>query len=264
MNKKIFAGTLLLLAGMAACTKVINVDLKNVPPKYVIEGNVTNLPGPYTVTITQTKNFQDDNTFPGVSGAVISIADVTGNVTETLKETSPGVYQTQAIVGRIGSTYQLTVTIGGTTYTASSTMPRQVPLDSVYVIDQDFFGKNVKAAVPAFTDIPGHGDNYHFEQYINGAIDKTIYYGNDDFTDGEANTFSLRRNDPDSTLHIGDNVLVEMQCTDRPVYNYFYSLDQSSTGDGMGIPANPVSNISGGALGYFSAHTSQWRQLTVK
>ncbi|RFM27374.1 DUF4249 domain-containing protein [Deminuibacter soli] len=253
-----------LLSGAAACTKVIHTDLRSVPAKYVVEGNVTNLAGPYTVRITQTKNFEEDNTFPGVSGATVTITDVQAAFTETLKEVSAGVYQTQQLQGKIGSTYQLQVNVGSNVFTASSTMPRQVPLDSIYVLDQALFGKIAKVIVPAYTDIPGQGDNYHFEQIINGNVDKTIYYGNDDFTDGETNTFSLRRNDPDSTLHVGDHVVIEMQNTDRPVYNYFYSMDQSATGEGNGIPANPVTNITGGALGYFSAYTSQSRAITVK
>ncbi len=53
-----------------------------------------------------------------------------------------------------------------------------------------------------------------------------------------------------------DTVMVEMRCIDKAVYDYFYSLDQiSSTNGNSATPANPVSNILGGALGYFSAHT---------
>jgi hypothetical protein len=47
-----------------------------------------------------------------------------------------------------------------------------------------------------------------------------------------------------------------MRCIDKGAYDYFYSLDQiTSTNGNSATPANPVSNISGGALGYFSAHT---------
>jgi hypothetical protein len=43
---------------------------------------------------------------------------------------------------------------------------------------------------------------------------------------------------------------------DEAVYKYWYSLHFNG-GDGGNIatPANPVTNISGGALGYFSAQT---------
>ncbi|WP_374459435.1 hypothetical protein [Chryseobacterium taeanense] len=48
-----------------------------------------------------------------------------------------------------------------------------------------------------------------------------------------------------------------MQCIDESVYTFYSALlEISDTGTGGGItPANPPSNISNGALGYFSAHT---------
>lgn len=265
MTRNIFIGSAVLLTViLASCTKVIDVNLNDAAKKYVVEGNVTNQPGPYTVQLTQTKNFSDDNNFPGVSGATISITDVTAGTTEVLKETAPGVYQTQQLQGREGRTYKLDVVIGNNHFTASSTMPNQVPLDSLYTVVQDFFGKNVIAVVPAYTDPITKGNCYHFRQFINGVVDKTFYYDNDDFSNGKTNSFSLLRDDPDSTLHTGDFVQVEMQCTDRPIYEYWYSADMSSTGDGNGIPGNPVTNLTGGALGYFSAHTSQTKSLVVK
>jgi hypothetical protein len=257
-----FAGIAVLLVLFVSCTKVINVDLNDVAKKYVIEGNITNEAGPYTVKITQTKNFDENNQFPGVSGATVTVGDNTGYI-ETLQEVSAGIYQTKNLHGTIGRTYNLTVDINGSRFTASSTMPAQVNLDSLYVTNLNFFGKIVKAVVPVYTDPAGQGNSYHFNQYINGTLDKQVYYQNDDFTDGKTSTESLLRNDPDSTLHTGDNVVVEMQCIDKPMYTYWFSLDMSATGEGYGTPSNPVTNISGGALGYFSAHTAQRKSLKV-
>lgn len=38
----------------------------------------------------------------------------------------------------------------------------------------------------------------------------------------------------------------------------------ASGSDILATPANPVNNISGGALGYFSAHTTQIKKTIVK
>jgi hypothetical protein len=49
-----------------------------------------------------------------------------------------------------------------------------------------------------------------------------------------------------------------MYCIDKNVYNYFFSLLQVTGNNGgfqSASPDNPITNISGGALGYFSAHT---------
>jgi hypothetical protein len=96
------------------------------------------------------------------------------------------------------------------------------------------------------------------------VLDKGLFYQNDDYTDGRTSSFSLLRPDPDSTLHVNDRVDVEMQCIDKAMYKYWFSVDRSSLGEGGTLASNPVTNISGGALGYFSAHTSQTKSILVK
>jgi hypothetical protein len=253
---------LITILGVTACQKVIDLKLRNNSGKYVIEGNVTNLPGPYQVTIGKTGAVDADYSLQGVSQAAVIISDNSGN-TETLQETAPGIYRTKTLQGVEGRTYNLDITVGGTHLTATSVMPHQVNLDSLYLVDVFNFSKTVKAIVPLFTDPPGQGNSYRFNQTINGILDKTLYYQNDDFTDGKTSTWSLLRPDADSTLHSKDNVSVEMQCIDAPMYKYWYSVDMSSTGNGSTIASNPVTNIAGGGLGYFSAHTSQTKTLIV-
>src|SRR5258708_12937055 len=69
---------------------------------------------------------------------------------------------------------------------------------------------------------------------------------------------------PSGNYRSNGNVSVDMQCIDKNMYKYWYSMDQSSTGDGGTTAANPVTNVVGGALGYFSAHTSQTKTILVK
>lgn len=244
-----------------ACQKVVNIDLKDADKKYVIEGIINDGPGPYTIKISQTKIFSDDNNFPTISGAQVIISDNTG-ITDTLKETSSGNYTTNRITGVQGRTYNLLVNVGGNTFSASSTMPAKVNLDSIYITTLAFFGDNIKCIIPAFTDPKNEKNNYHFEQYKNGILDKTLYSQNDEFSDGKVNSRPLIMNESDSAFKANDIARLEMQCVDENVYNYWTSLEQS-TGSGT-APANPVTNIKGGALGYFSAHTSQTAQIVVK
>jgi hypothetical protein len=248
---------------LASCQKVIDLKVNNAARQYVIEGNITDQPGPYTVTISQTTAFNVSYTFQGVGGATVTIKDDAGN-SEVLHEVETGVYRTVALPGVEGRTYELHITVGGKTFTSTSTMPHRVNFDSLYIRELVNFTKTVKAVVPVFTDPKGQGNSYRFNQYINDRLDKSLYYTNDDFTDGRTNSFALLQPDPDSTLHAGDKVEIDMQCIDKPIYKYFFSMDQSANGNGNAIPSNPVTNIEGGALGYFSAHTSQRRSMMVK
>src|SRR5579872_780990 len=111
-------------AMICGCTKVIPLDLRTAAPVTVIEGNITDGPGPSTVRITQTKAFYDDNSFTGVDGAAVTIRDGSGS-SFVLTDEGGGVYATFGIQGVSGRTYFLNVAMGKDTFTAVSTMPER-------------------------------------------------------------------------------------------------------------------------------------------
>lgn len=265
MNRKYFFSFIVVfLLALAACKKVIQVDLNSAAPQIVIEGDVTNVPGPYQVTISKTVNFSASNSFPPVSGATVQITDSNTAQTYTLAETTPGLYSTNSFQGHVAHTYILSVTAGGTSYTASSTMPVAVPIDSVtFVNNPDVKNKNSIDAVVNFQDPPGLGNDYHFVETINGNRVPDIFVFEDRLSDGKYIRQTLY-NDT-STLHSGQTLKVDMYCVDKNIYNYFFSLFQVSGNNGFqsASPANPISNLSNGALGYFSAHTVSSRGLLV-
>src|SRR5579872_7164826 len=98
---------------MVACKKVINVDLKNAAAQIVIQGNVTDAPGPYVVKISKTVNFSAANSYPPVTNATVRITDSTAGITNLLRQTDSGVYITKTLVGVPHHTYGLQVTIDG-------------------------------------------------------------------------------------------------------------------------------------------------------
>ena len=89
---------------------------------------------------------------------------------------------------------------------------------------------------------------------------------NDEYSDGRViNTFlAFFDNSDNQRLDTGDTVMVEMQGIDPSVYKFFLSLSQSSTGGNESVaPGNPVSNIKGGAIGYFNAYVKQRKKVIV-
>ncbi|HEX7413182.1 MAG TPA: DUF4249 family protein, partial [Bacteroidia bacterium] len=117
---------------LTSCTKVINIDLNSANPNIVVDAEITDQPGPYTVNLTQTVNFSDNNVFPAINGATVVISDNAGN-SNTLTETVPGSgnYVTSTLQGTVGRAYSISISYNGKTYTAMSTMPGPVALDSV-------------------------------------------------------------------------------------------------------------------------------------
>jgi hypothetical protein len=244
-----------LIGLLCACQKTVTLPLNTAPAQVVIQGEVTDQPGPYTVSITQSVGFYADNTFPAVSGASVRISD--GQITDSLTEITPGNYVTHTLQGRSGTTYTLSVRIGDSSYTAVSTMPSPVNLDSVTFDNSSRFKNNQITPQANYQDPPGVKNYYQFIMYINGTqFSKNVYAFDDRLSDGKYIVQNLRM---DSTyLVYGDNLRVDMYCIDSNVYNYFNQLSQS-LGSGSfntaAAPANPNSNISNGAYGVFSAHT---------
>jgi hypothetical protein len=259
MRSVFILGLILLL--LDSCQKVINVNLDSTAPQYVIVGKVTDQPGTCQVNITRSKDFSEDNQFPGVSGATVTIEN--NGVVTPLPETDSGVYSC-SLIGQPGQTYALTVLLGGTTFTSSSTMPQPVGIDSLYVSPGRLTTKKYVTVV--YKDPLGIANYYHFIQYVNGKKEPSVFVSDDEFTDGQTVKsqldFNNDTNDPARDITSGDSVRLDMICNDAAVYKFWYSLHDGATGTGQSAsPANPVTNISGGALGYFSAQTIRTRTI---
>ncbi|WP_157258301.1 hypothetical protein [Pedobacter ginsenosidimutans] len=54
-----------------------------------------------------------------------------------------------------------------------------------------------------------------------------------------------------------------MHGVEAPVYTYLFSLFNASSSADRAAPANLVSNVSGGALGFFSAHVVELETITI-
>lgn len=257
---------ILCAACLSSCEKVIDVDLNSADKKYVIEANITDLAGTAQVIITQTSNFDEPNDFPHISGATVTISESGGATTTLPESTTPGYYEAPAFHGTSGKTYTLTVNAGGKTFTAVSVMPTKVKLDTMYITDELLFTDTRKTVNAVFDDPAGFGNNYRFVQYVNGIRETQVMIRNDEYSDGRkivAKLFYFTGDeDYENKIESGDEVKLEMQCIDKNMYKYWYSLDRSSTGgSGQATPSNPVTNIQGGALGYFSAHTLETRTI---
>ncbi len=244
----------------SSCTKVITLDLKNSDPLYVVEGEVNKGELIHSVNITKSVKFSEVNNFPAVSGALVVLSDNAGN-SEVLSEVSPGKYSSSSILGVEGRAYTLSVKIEGKEFVATSTVPQQVNLDYLYFLEGGFGGAGEKVPVPIRQDPAGISNFYRFNMSVsrfeenNGwENDSTILIQDDAFSDGLISQQPLF-----GSLGFfmpNDTCKLTMMCVDKNVYKYFYSLSLNSP-NGAATPANPVSNFSGGCLGYFTAQTKQ-------
>ncbi|HXS36502.1 MAG TPA: hypothetical protein VN721_07360, partial [Flavipsychrobacter sp.] len=145
-------------------------------------------------------------------------------------------------------------------FTAVSTMPAQVSLDSLY-IEPSSRKSGSPLLVPVYTDPIEKGNNYHFAEFVNDTETNDVYVRNDDLINGQVVKRPL--NAPSKKLNPGDIAVVYLECIDSAIYQYYFTLQQS-TNQNSASPANPTSNITGGCLGYFSAHTSSMKSIVIK
>jgi Domain of unknown function (DUF4249) len=257
MMKK-YISIAILIFTITSCEKVINVDLKNADPKLVIEGVVDNSGKPAKVVLSKSVAFSINNIYPAVSGATVKVIDNLGN-SYTLSENPLGTYTNATLIGVPGRTYNMTVQAEGKTYTASSRMPLQVNLDSVFQ-EKITITKPIVFASALFVDPVGFGNYYNFIQTVNGKRSKNIYAIDDIYQDGGIVINQLF--DQDNSLKPGDKVKIEMQCINKLTYRYLVGLQDLQFNNS--VPANPDNNITNNALGFFSAHTAQVDSLVIQ
>ena len=255
---------LALFVLFSSCEKEIDLDLDNRSGDLVIEGNVTDQAGPYYVKLTRSVSFTQNNQYPPVTGATVIISDQTGNQDQLVYDGN-GRYKTTTLTTAAGNLYTLKVTVDGKTYTASSRLPQVVPLDSLTQDSIKFGGETRYAIRPVYTDPASPGNSYRFIISVNGKSNKAYNLTSDNIDNGKVNqrAFPIINDDDLEEVNKGDLITVEMHGLDLPIYTYYNALSEI-TGRGGVTPANPPSNISGGALGRFSAHTVAKKDLVLK
>lgn len=250
----------------SSCEEVIELDLNNAAEKYVIEAQITNRIGDARVALSKTKSFKASNDFVGVSGAVIDITDNFGNVYR-LSEGVKGIYTYNAVIGIPQSTYHLKIEVEGKTFTSTSNMPAVVPLEDVFPYELKLFDGPRLFTHVKYTDPIGEKNFYRFIEYKNNSYTRSIMVSNDEFINGKTvnQTIFPYEFTEESKLKKGDKIKIDFLTIEEPVYKYWFSVDNGAQGGGdSAAPANPVSNIKGGAIGYFSAHTIQSKEYTVQ
>jgi hypothetical protein len=266
-NISIFLLGLAVVLTINSCTEVVDINLNKADPKIIVEGGISDQPGGCLFKLSKTVNFDEPNTFPKVSGAVIIITDNLGN-TSTLDETTPGTYKAPLFLGVAGRIYTISITTEGKSFTATSIMPDPIEIDSIsqdkYMLGSFGGGGSIKYVKFQFHDPEGKINYYRFIQTINGIDYNDIMIDNDQLRDGNNITEDIVRMDP--RLKTGDSITIYLQTIDKNVFNYFLQLSQIS-GQGYGgssaSPANPISNITGGVLGYFSAYSERKKAIVI-
>ena len=237
---------------VSACKKDVHLNLQNGSGLIVIEGNINNEPGPYYVGVSKTIIFYDSNNVVPVLGAKLVMTDDAGN-RDSLTDTGwPGLYQTHSIFGTVGRTYHLSVNAEGKQYDASSTLNPPVQVDSVGVQTFAFAGKEYWLTYCLYKDPAAVVNYYKAFLYVNNKKQAKTNPINDQFDNGVTAQAYVN---PDFFINLHDTIQVELDAIDKPIYDYFTTLNESTLSNTSAAPSNPVSNFSNNGLGYFCAYS---------
>lgn len=135
-NKPIITAVLIFLSAIMlwSCQEEYRVDLQNTDPFLVVDGLITDKPGPHSVRLSKSVKFQDQFVPQAVSGANLHISGSDGQ-SVALTEGQPGLYQTPAdFAGTIGQSYVLHITTqeGQQYVSAPQTLMPPLNIDSIF------------------------------------------------------------------------------------------------------------------------------------
>lgn len=265
--QKIFLPVLILAYIVTSCSETIEFEFNPVKPEIVVEAYV---PALSYAEVTLSKTTEINSNKPQnnqIRNALVTIEDNSGN-SEILVEVSPGHYHTNSIQGIPGSTYKLTIQTeeSQTIINSMDVMPEPVSINKLRArrsILPEIEGVKMPEweVIVEYTDPAKETNYYRFVEYVNGKVIAS-YVEDDKLNNGKDNKSFLTNFD--RQLVPGDTLTIEMQSISEAVYNYFYSFSYLNQFVQGTVKTNPVTNIDGAELGYFSAYAATKKSIVIE
>jgi hypothetical protein len=285
MTNKVFINmksSLLVLASsmllLTACEQTVDLDLNQTESLLAVEGQVTDKADHNFVKISRSVGFYDTGVTPRVTDATVTVEDNLGNTFSFVhyqgtSADSLGMYFPETpFVGEVGRTYKLTVLVDGKTYDAEDTLLPIVPIDQLTSrIDEDEQADPEDPGrfyeVLLYVKEPKEREDYYlFKCYRNDELE----YGNETdiyFSDDQLLSENID-GIPMPIFYAKDDIArIEAYSLTRDAFIFYRDLQKLLNNDG-GIfgnpPANPRTNMSNGAIGFFQVSAVQDDVITVQ
>lgn len=284
---------LILLTTLSSCEKTVQFKLDDVTPKLVVEGSIENGQAPL-IYLSRSLDYYSkidqavlQSSF--VHNAVVTVSN--GTKTHQLKEYtipvgagfSVSYYSVDsanlatAFTGELNKTYTLHISEGGKEYSAITHIPNITRrIDSVYwkQTPPGNPAEKVLVMLKAY-DPPGFGD---YVRYFTQRNREPFYPGlnsvyDDQIIDGTSYDIQVERgisrnetaSEGFSFFNKGDTVTLKLANIDKATYDFWRTMEftYASVGNPFASPTKVMSNMQGGALGYFGGYASQYRTLII-
>ncbi|UIR57143.1 DUF4249 domain-containing protein [Sphingobacterium sp. SRCM116780] len=256
LNYIVLLNVLLLFS----CEDKIDLNLDSVEGKYVIVGDLHNADNAQTIRIHRAVDFSANSTNNPVLGADVLVKNQTTGREYKFVDAGNGDYNIARMTLNEGESYSLFVqTKDGNTFEANCTMPHYVTVDSIGLVRKKIFNDEYLYVSMGFLDPVNKENYYKYKLKVNDGDFKFSDVFSDKFNNGLEVEHEITNEDND--LKIGDTIKVLRQCIAKEVYTYWSNIKEQNPGSAA--PANPISNISNGALGYFSVSSARYYDLEL-
>jgi len=247
-----------LIILLTSCEDVIEIELDYMEPKLVIDGVINDFDDQCRIKLSKTTDYFNQKTNPAVSGAVITLTDNAGKIVK-FNEIEPGNYLGESVQAKSNINYTLNILSEGDKYVAKATIPQKVNIDSLtclYNPESIFY--EVGFVVSCHFSDPEEFHNFYRLKTYNINDRTKAMKSKDLYNDNLFNGNNVELPWSYDVYQQSDTVVVELYSLDVHTYDYYKTLFPISGGAEMmslRTPANPSTNISNGALGYFGAYT---------
>ncbi len=247
----------------SSCEDVIDVKLNDENLNlFGVEAGITTVDEP-TVFLYKTLQVNQDEAYPGISGAVVTISDnasPANSIVLAEDQQKKGFYsvpQNVSYQGIAGREYTLTIQSQGITLVAKDQLAKVEPLDSIQVIPSMRGEKRFLGVFTYGKEPKGIGNFYKWDVFVNDTLlseGNRIAIASDEFVDGNyiskleiyTDFYQPDKEATDRKLKLNDTIFVKQTSISKfAYYFYFQMINQSSTGSLFSVPpANIKSNFT--------------------
>jgi len=258
---------LYLLLGVCvwACRTEYDVDGSQGEKKFVVNGLVTTLADSSRIILSYTSDNYRTGSVEYVSNAKVTVSDGDGNLVAFTPSLKNGKYTAyKGYAAKVGKKYRLTVVADGVAYEAYDTLLPVTPIKKLDYEKRILGNGELLYQVYYYVD-KQQGTNYYKSiQYKNQTLYR-FYNRLTVYVDVALNEKNNKL--PASILHSKkDTARIDLLSLSEPAYKFYSDLNNILLNDGgmfTSVAANPISNISNGALGFFQASDNSHKEIII-
>ena len=291
IRKKIKIVPLVLFAIVSffSCVAPIDINTRDSEPVIVIYGQLTDEIEYQYIRITSSSPYFDNKTNTVVSDAEVMVTSSDGEEYLFISEKEGYYISEKKFPARLGNTYYLTVEVDFDkdgvveTYEAETTILPIAPVDSLDVKPINIMGYNHFTLNLYMQDPPETENYYLFRFFINDSISNSkiseliisddrmfsgaymsgvsLYYFEDAMSDSPYSD-----EERDFFVKSGDRIRLQVLNIEKGYYHFVNECISEKYGENPffgGPPSNITTNLSNGAIGYFTGFCMQEREVTV-